>query len=82
MESEVRRKIKEYNMSEKTQKLKLFIAEGVLCDYTCGMVVIVAKDLERAKELARIELDDDQVVDNLIELSLTEESLNYMYGGS
>lgn len=28
--------------------MKLFVWEGVLCDYTCGVVVALAPDLETA----------------------------------
>lgn len=33
------------------KKLKLFVWEGVLCDWTCGMICILAEDLKQAREL-------------------------------
>jgi len=33
------------------EELKLYVWEDVLCDYTSGMVCILAYDLEQAKEL-------------------------------
>ena len=35
-------------MSTPASDLKLFIWEDVLCDYTCGMIVALAPDLETA----------------------------------
>ena len=35
--------------------MKLYVWEKVLCDYTCGMIVAVAEDLEGAIETARKE---------------------------
>lgn len=29
--------------------MKLFVWKDVLCDYTCGMIICVAEDLESAK---------------------------------
>ena len=37
----------------KEETLKLFVWEDVLCDYTCGMVCILAHNLGEALELAR-----------------------------
>ena len=37
----------------KDKKLKLFVWEGVLTDYTDGMVCILAHDLEHALKIAR-----------------------------
>ncbi|MHA1305324.1 MAG: hypothetical protein ACTSPI_16620 [Candidatus Heimdallarchaeaceae archaeon] len=33
------------------KELKLYVWEDVLCDYTCGMICILAHDLEEAVEL-------------------------------
>lgn len=32
--------------------MKLYVWENVLCDYTCGMIVALAPDLETALRLA------------------------------
>ena len=34
-----------------SRKLKMYVWEGVLCDYTCGMAVALAHSAEEAKEL-------------------------------
>jgi len=33
-------------------KHKLFIWHGVLCDFGCGFIAVIAKNLKRARELA------------------------------
>lgn len=33
------------------KKIKLYVWEDVLCDYTCGMICILAHNLEEAREL-------------------------------
>jgi len=33
----------------------LYVWEGVLCDYTCGMIVAVARSAEEAREIAEKE---------------------------
>jgi SpoU rRNA methylase family enzyme len=43
--------------------MKLFIWDKVLCDYTCGVVVAVAPDLEEALRL--IEAEDRTAVGDL-----------------
>jgi len=37
----------------RSKKLKLYVWERVLCDYTCGMVVVLAHDLAEAREVWR-----------------------------
>jgi len=34
------------------KKLKVFVWDKVLCDATCGIIVVVAKDVEEARKLA------------------------------
>lgn len=38
---------------KKPKTIKLFVWEGVLCDYTCGMVCVLAYNLDEALKLAR-----------------------------
>jgi len=38
-------------MREKT--LKLYIWEGVLCDYYCGMIVALAHSIEEARKIVK-----------------------------
>jgi len=40
------------------KKLKLFVWEEVLCDYTCGMICVLAFDLEQAFDLMREKYDE------------------------
>ena len=46
-----------YKIMDK-EKLKLFVWRDVLCDYTCGMVCILAYSEEEAIMLAKEELED------------------------
>lgn len=39
-------------MSESENKLKMFVWQGVLQDYTCGMVAVLAYDVDHARKLA------------------------------
>ena len=36
-------------------KCKLFVWHGVLCEYGCGHIAVIAKSLKRARELALME---------------------------
>ncbi len=66
------------------RKLKLFIWEGVLVDYTSGMVAIYAYDLEHALKLARKKFDK-YVVDDFAGVEpqiVTKPDAFYVYGGS
>ncbi len=38
---------------KKTRKLKLYVWEGVLTDYSSGMIVALAYNLKHARELVR-----------------------------
>jgi len=46
------------------QELKLFIWEGVLTDYTSGMVAILAKDLEHARKVFKKKFPNEDYVLN------------------
>ena len=39
-----------------TRKLKLYVWRGVLCDWTCGMICVLASDSDEAELLAHREL--------------------------
>ncbi len=39
--------------NEPARPLRLYVWEGVLCDYTCGMIVALAPDLPTARRLVR-----------------------------
>jgi len=66
-------------------KLKLFVWEDVLTDYSSGMVCILAKDLEQAKEVFLKKYPDDQYVLNDFfgkpYKVITEPQAFYVYGG-
>ena len=40
-------------------KCKLFVWYGVLCDYGCGHIAVIAKNLKRARELALTKAPSD-----------------------
>ena len=56
--------------------MKTFVAEGILCDYTCGMVVVTAENLEHAKQIIddKFEFDSvkNEIKENLEELEVGE----------
>jgi len=65
------------------KKLKLYVWENVLCDYTCGMVCVLAFDLEQAFDLIR-EKYDEYYLDDLagVEPEIIEEPEAFaVYGG-
>lgn len=70
-------------MSEK--KLKLYIWEDVLRDYTPGMVAIYAYDLEHAKTVFLKKYKNEQyVLDNFFgspHKVITKPEAFYVYGG-
>jgi len=37
--------------------LKLYVWEDVLCDYTCGMMVALATDVDEARRLIQLKTD-------------------------
>jgi hypothetical protein len=68
---------------KRVKKLKLFIWEGVLTDYTSGMVAIYAYDLEHALKLARKKFDS-YVVEGFAGVEpqiVTKPDAFYVYGG-
>ena len=44
------------------RELKLFVWEGVLADYTSGMVIILAYDLENALDIFRKKFPNEEYV--------------------
>ena len=67
------------------KNLKLYVWEDVLTDYTSGMVCILAKDLEDAKEVFMKKYPDDgYVLKNFFGEEhevITEPEAFYVYGG-
>ena len=39
------------------KKLKLFVWENVLCDWTCGHIVVFASSVQNAREVVRATID-------------------------
>jgi hypothetical protein len=65
------------------KKLKMFIWEDVLYDYTAGMVAIYAHDLEEALDLARKKFEP-YVVEGFAGVKpkiVTKPEAFYVYGG-
>ena len=63
--------------------MKTYIAEGVLCDWSCGLVAISARGLKHANELIDKEFSEreaKEIKKNLVELKAGE--IVYTYGGS
>jgi hypothetical protein len=46
---------------------KVYVWEGVLCDYTCGMVVVVAESLEEAHDCLRRQFAEWAVMEIMTE---------------
>lgn len=67
------------------KKLKLFVWENVLRDYTAGMVVILAKDLDDALKVFRKKFpNDDYIIEAFAGYPykiITEPDAFYIYGG-
>ena len=40
---------------------KLYVWKGVLCDYTCGMIVVIAQSYEEAFKVATDDLSERQI---------------------
>lgn len=61
--------------------MKTFVAEGVLTDYTSGMVVVKASNLKKAIDIVRKNFDysADEICESLREMENNE--LVYVYGG-
>ena len=67
--------------------LKLFVWEGVFCDYTCGMAVALAHDIEEAKKVMCQRFEEHEVNELINELTddclvvVDEPKGFYVYGG-
>ena len=73
--------------------MNLYIIEGVLCDYTSGMVVIAAENINRCRELFVAEFESGDLLAELDEAILfgtykvlsvnnqPEGIVSYMHGG-
>ena len=67
--------------------MKTYIAEGVLCDWTCGLFVVSARGMKHAKKIVD-KLNIDFVSDNVKEdiksklRLLKAGDCIYTYGGS
>jgi len=72
----------------KEKKLKLYVWEGVLCDYTCGMVCVLAKNkahamkiLEKKMESYSYEKFCTKVKDNDIKARVLSRGAVWVWGG-
>lgn len=69
---------------ELSKELKVYIWENVLTDYTDGMVCIIARDLEHAREVFLKKYSNEQyVLDNFFAKPykvVTEPDAFYVYG--
>ena len=62
--------------------MKTYIAEGVLCDWSCGLVVISARGKKHAKKIIDKEFSEEsaeEIKAVLVELKAGE--LAFTYGG-
>jgi len=68
------------------KELKLYVWEGVLTDYTDGMVCILAKDLNNAKQVFMDKFPNEEYVLNDFfgepHKVITEPDAFYVYGGA
>lgn len=69
--------------------MKVFVLRGVLCDYTCGCIVVAAKNREEAVDIIMKKRDGRLYSDGLawdqVENALEEVGKGYyceVYGGS
>ena len=70
------------DMLSNSEIMKTFVAEGVLCDYTCGMVVVKATNKEEAINLIKNDVASYDVGDVLSTLrELKEGEVVMVYGG-
>jgi hypothetical protein len=67
--------------ARKPRKLKLYVWEGVLCDYTSGAMWALAYSVEQARELVResVGLDKDDI--NLEPQVITKPEGFHVHGG-
>ena len=62
--------------------MKTYIAEGVLCDYSCGLVAISARGKKHAKKIIDKEFSEEiaeEIKNALVELKAGE--MVHVYGG-
>jgi hypothetical protein len=61
--------------------MKTFVVENILCDYSCGLIVVKAKDVESAKNLLRDKFNDtyENITNGIRELK--DNEIVYVYGG-
>lgn len=77
-------------VDRKSKELKLFVWEEVLCNYTAGMMVALAPDVETARELLRAQqakeyyYDEQRVEKDLQKAPLvcTTPVAFYIWGGN
>ncbi len=61
--------------------MKTFVVENVLRDYTSGLIVVKAKNIESAKKLLKEKFDDtyEDVTNGIREMQ--DNEIVYVYGG-
>lgn len=62
--------------------MKTYIAEGVLCDWSCGLVAVSARGMNHAKKIIDKEFSEEnaqEIKDALVELKAGE--IVSSYGG-
>ena len=61
--------------------MKTFVVENVLRDYTSGLIVVKAKNIESAKKLLKEQFDDtyEDVTNGIREMQ--DNEIVYVYGG-
>lgn len=73
-------------MNEKETQLKLFVWTNVLTDYSSGMMVALAADVEEARRLLEKEAGFPDDLDFIVDLAseplvVTDPAAFYVYGG-
>lgn len=64
--------------------MKLFVWEGVLTDYTAGMIVAVAPTVNEARKAIKKEIDcipDDDLNEEPEEVDMTKPAVFWVWGG-
>ena len=61
--------------------MKTFVVENVLGDYTPGLIIVKAKNIESAKKLLKEKFDDtyEDVTNGIREMQ--DNEIVYVYGG-
>ena len=61
--------------------MKTFVVENVLGDYTPGLIIVKAKNIESAKKLLKEQFDDtyEDVTNGIREMQ--DNEIVYVYGG-